>query len=139
MKEIHIGAELLQLRKGAKVSQAHVAKEMGVDQSSISRWEAGEATPTSADIEKYLQALGTDPAAKEYLEHNPEILMAFRAVRARSFRPQDFQEVGGVQFRDGANVIIHQFMSWHMLKSGTGGRYTMEPALEQVLREFDED
>jgi len=64
MKETHVGEELALLRKG-KISQADLAKAMGVDQSRISRIEA-DPKPDPDDVNKYLAALDGNPLVLEF-------------------------------------------------------------------------
>ncbi len=68
MKETDIGAELAQLRKNAKISQADVAAAMKVDQSSVSRLEQ-DPKASLEDAHKYLAALNGDPEAKRFAEY----------------------------------------------------------------------
>lgn len=50
------GAHLAIARIGAGVSQAALARELGVDQSVVSRWE-NAAYPTEAARRRYAEAL----------------------------------------------------------------------------------
>ena len=45
------------LRESAEVSQATLAKALGVDRATISRWESGAREPGGAHLAAYLQAL----------------------------------------------------------------------------------
>jgi transcriptional regulator with XRE-family HTH domain len=56
------------LRESAGVSQAALARTLGVDRASISRWESGDRFPGPDLIPRYLEALdrlararGTEP------------------------------------------------------------------------------
>jgi hypothetical protein len=75
-------------------------------------------------------------AAREYLKKNPHLIDVLQAVGATSFRPRDFEEIGGVD-RSDANVITTKFLQWRMINRGAGGRMKMEPALVQLLRELE--
>jgi hypothetical protein len=75
-------------------------------------------------------------AAREYLQKNPQLIDVLQAVGATSFRPRDFEEIGGVD-RSEANVITTKFLGWRMINRGSGGRMKMEPALVQLLREME--
>lgn len=74
--------------------------------------------------------------AREYLKKNPQLIDVLQAVGATSFRPRDFEEIGGVD-RSEANVITTKFLQWRMINRGAGGRMKMEPALVQLLREME--
>lgn len=74
--------------------------------------------------------------ARKYLKANPQLIDVLQAVGATSFRPRDFEEIGGVD-RTEANVITTKFISWRMINRGSGGRMKMEPALVQLLREME--
>jgi len=74
--------------------------------------------------------------ARKYLKANPSLIDVLQAVGATSFRPRDFEEIGGVD-RMEANVITTKFISWRMINRGNNGRMKMEPALVQLLREME--
>jgi len=103
MKELSIGTELAQLRKGAKLSQADLATRMGVDQSSVSRLE-GEANPSLDDVQKYLAALDGDPTAKEFAEH---LASKWELVEKPHFRHPFRKEL---RMAEGARVKLRAFM-----------------------------
>jgi hypothetical protein len=79
------------------------------------------------------KALG---AARKYLKANPSLIDVLQAVGATSFRPRDFEEIGGVD-RTEANTITTKFVAWRMINRGNSGRMKMEPALVQLLRELE--
>lgn len=66
-----VGTTLSRLRAKANMTQAAVSNKAGMDQSRISRVETGEATPSTAELESYLSALGTQEALS-YLRHVQE-------------------------------------------------------------------
>lgn len=45
------------LREAAGVAQADVAAELGVSQRTVSRWEAGECSPTKEVLPLYVDLL----------------------------------------------------------------------------------
>lgn len=45
------------LRRSAGISQAELAAEIGVDQSSLMRWEAGLYRPRGENLTRYVAAL----------------------------------------------------------------------------------
>lgn len=53
-----LGWRLAAARQNAGVTQAELAARMGTTQSSVSRLEAGRATPSVESIERYARALG---------------------------------------------------------------------------------
>lgn len=61
-----VGKTLSELRKIAKKKQADIAASINVAQSHISRIEKEKVTPTSQEIEGYINAVGTKEA-KDYL------------------------------------------------------------------------
>lgn len=67
------GRRLRRLRRAMGVKQLSLAHLMGVDQASISRWEAGWQTPSQETQQKALDALAasrTDDAALRRLVEN---------------------------------------------------------------------
>ncbi len=55
-----IGEKLTELRKKKKLTQAAVAKEMGIPANSYSRWESGANKPGNASIKKLSDYYGED-------------------------------------------------------------------------------
>ena len=55
-----IGEKLTELRKKKKLTQAAVAKEMGIPANSYSRWESGANKPGNASIKKLSDYFGED-------------------------------------------------------------------------------
>lgn len=49
---------IAQLRKDAKMKQADLAQAMGVDRSTIAKWESGISAPKSAVLPKLANVLG---------------------------------------------------------------------------------
>lgn len=49
---------IAQLRKDAKMKQADLAEAMGVDRSTIAKWESGISSPKSAVLPKLANVLG---------------------------------------------------------------------------------
>ena len=45
-----LGSRLKAARQRAKVSQAHVAADLGVTRQSVSAWETGASTPTAIQL-----------------------------------------------------------------------------------------
>lgn len=76
--------------------------------------------------------------ARTYLKKNPHLVDVLQAVGATSFRPRDFEEIGGVD-RAEANVITTMFLQWRMINRGGQGRMKMEPALIGLLRELESE
>lgn len=80
---------------------------------------------------------GTEEA-REYLKNNPHLIDVFQSVGSATFRPRDFEEIGGVD-RSETNVITRRFREWRMIRRGNRGAMTLEPALVKLLREFDDE
>ena len=55
-----IGEKLTELRKKKKLTQAAVAKEMGIPANSYSRWESGANKPGNASVKKLSDYYGED-------------------------------------------------------------------------------
>ena len=49
---------IAQLRKAAKMKQADLAEAMGVNRSTIAKWESGISAPKSAALPKLANVLG---------------------------------------------------------------------------------
>jgi DNA-binding transcriptional regulator YiaG len=45
------------LRQEAKVSQAEVGQELGVDESTVSKWESGDRRPRGLLADRYIKLL----------------------------------------------------------------------------------
>lgn len=60
-----LAARIRALRKSLGLSQASLAKRVGVDQSNVSRWERG-APPDDAHIVRLAELAGQHPAAFRY-------------------------------------------------------------------------
>ena len=52
MKEIYFAKNLTNLRKTQKITQAQLAKTLGVDQRTISAWEKGVCEPNFTMLAK---------------------------------------------------------------------------------------
>ncbi|MEH1807282.1 helix-turn-helix domain-containing protein [Nostoc sp.] len=76
-----VGKTLSELRKIAKKKQADIAASINVAQSHISRIEKEKLTPTSHEIEGYVNAVGTKEA-KDYLA----FLKPWKILKRPSFR-----------------------------------------------------
>src|SRR5688572_15802682 len=63
-----IGRRLADLRTAARMTQAAVAAQVGVDQSRISRMENADLTPSNPEVIAYLEAVNTDDA-RSYLRY----------------------------------------------------------------------
>lgn len=108
-----VGESLSELRKMATKKQADVATHLNVAQSHISRIEKGKITPTSQEIEGYINAVGTKEA-KEYLA----FLKPWKILKRPSFRnPQredlwraeiSLQELQKLISEGASNLIISQ-------------------------------
>ena len=59
-----IGGMLTEVRDAAGLTQKQVAERLGVHQSRVSRLEAGEEQPDTADHIAFLKAVGTNAAKK---------------------------------------------------------------------------
>ncbi|MHC5718707.1 MAG: helix-turn-helix domain-containing protein, partial [Nostoc sp.] len=83
-----VGKTLSELRKIAKKKQADIAASINVAQSYISRIEKQKLTPTSHEIERYINAVGTKEA-KDYLE----FLKPWKILKRPSFRNPQREEL----------------------------------------------
>lgn len=52
----------LAVRRGEEVSQSALARLMGVEPSTVQRWEAGTKMPTLETVEQLAEVLGASPA-----------------------------------------------------------------------------
>ena len=83
MNEIQVkrGVELKirDLREGAGMTQGELAAELGVDRSSITKWETGEAMPRASLLPKIARVLSCSigalygDVAEESEVHNEEV------------------------------------------------------------------
>ena len=58
MKEIYFAKNLTNLRKTQKITQAQLAKTLGVDQRTISAWEKGVCEPNFTMLAKICEVFG---------------------------------------------------------------------------------
>ena len=58
-------ATILQLRQAAGLTQAELARRVGVQTPQVSRWERGVARPSAHHARRLARALGIDLAALE--------------------------------------------------------------------------
>lgn len=66
----HVGSRIRQLRlsaKGQPINQAQLARELGVKQNTISRWESGSFRPTMLDAQAIAQFFNV-PVGSLYLD-----------------------------------------------------------------------
>ena len=50
---------LVRARRGAKLTQAELARRLGTTQSAVARLEGGRVSPSFATLRRYAQATGT--------------------------------------------------------------------------------
>lgn len=58
-----VGSVIFAFRRRARLTQTEVARRLGVDVSSVSRWERGEQAPSLAMLENVMVQLGIPPQA----------------------------------------------------------------------------
>ncbi|MQB01954.1 MAG: helix-turn-helix domain-containing protein [Actinobacteria bacterium] len=65
------GRRIRDRREELGVGQADLAALIGVNQSTLSRWESGDRAPGHRQIPRIAKALGVDPAAIFTYEETP--------------------------------------------------------------------
>lgn len=118
------------------VKKAHVKSAVEFLDLSYSTEAMGYKQHSKKTTDNRKRAEKSIEEAKAYLKNAPHLIDVLQAVGATSFRPRDFEEIGGVD-RDEANVITTKFLQWRMINRGGQGRMKMEPALVQLLRELE--
>ncbi len=123
-----LGPSLRRWRVLNRVKQQVLARDLGVSQSKISRWESGQAQPEGADLLKVLKLLrarpetAADRALLDLVEHSAipvhlvcdltHRLLAMSAAREREWR-----------------VPVSEFLSRPLWRFATEGIRTMEHQL----------
>jgi hypothetical protein len=118
------------------VKKSHVRSAVAFLDMVYSTDAMGYKQHSHKTMENRKRAQKSLEAARAYLKKNPALIDVLQAVGATSFRPRDFEEIGGVD-RSEANVITTKFLGWRMINRGSAGRMKMEPALVQLLRELE--
>jgi hypothetical protein len=75
--------------------------------------------------------------ARNYLEREPHVLAAIRAIGGDTFRARDFEEQAALT-RDEANEVMRSLTEWRMIKRGARGAVRFEPAMTEILREMED-
>jgi hypothetical protein len=78
------------------------------------------------------------PKMRRYLEDEPHVLAAIRAIGGDTFRSRDFEEQAALE-RSEANEVMRRLTEWRMIKRGSRGAVRFEPAMTQILREMEDD
>lgn len=61
-KAVGLGEALRRRRQGCGMTQELVAEQLGVSRQAVSRWEKGEARPSTANIQALAELYGIAPA-----------------------------------------------------------------------------
>lgn len=61
-------ATIRQHREAVGLTQAELARRVGVQSTQVSRWERGTATPSARHVRRLARALGVNPDALELAE-----------------------------------------------------------------------
>jgi len=86
-----IGERIRRARRATKLTQAAVAGSMGVDQSTVARWEAGESEPGWAQVEPLARLLGSEPEWLAFGRHTAGARAAGAAATGTGPRVVAFQ------------------------------------------------
>lgn len=90
-------SKLAALRKGLRISQTELAKQLGTSVSVISRYERGEITPSIETAKRLADALNTSiayllgDAGDDDLLRDPELVRRLRTVA--DFAPEEQERV----------------------------------------------
>jgi len=83
-------------------------------------------------------ATGFMKQCRKYLKNNPELLDVLRGIGGTTFRPRDFEEQAAMD-RDSANMVVRKLVEWKMIRRLESGRMKIEPGLNRILKEMEED
>ena len=111
-----INANIRSHRKRVGMTQYELAKRIGVDQSTISQWEKGIASPRMGKVEKLASVFGipvsellltydvTDYTAQNSDER--ELLDAYRSMSSdgKKLLLEDMRAIRGIDSRIGTNL-----------------------------------
>ena len=76
--------------------------------------------------------------AKEYLEeHSEDIRHTLLSIGGNMFKTRDFEEIGAMD-RLEAQIAVRQLLEWKMIRRLSRGLMRMEPALIELLREWED-
>ena len=96
-----LGQALRDLRPTAGVTGTQLADQLGISQSTVSRFETGQQIPSRAEVETWARTLGADDAAiaglTELLEAAATEAVAFRRTRVRRGLAGQQQDVAAVE------------------------------------------
>lgn len=93
----------------------------------------------SKRVNKNLEAAESHmKACRKYLRNNPELFDVLRGIGGTTFRPRDFEEQAAMD-RDSANMVVRKLVEWKMIRRLESGRMKIEPGLNRLLKEMDDD
>jgi hypothetical protein len=75
---------------------------------------------------------------RKYLRNNPDLLDVLRGIGGTTFRPRDFEEQAAID-RDSANMVVRKLVEWKMIRRLESGRMKIEPGLNKLLKELEDD
>lgn len=147
------GARLKRVRTAVRLKQSGLAELLGVDQTTISRWESGCQTPEKAVqsmvFETLLPYRSDDAALRRLVENSPDCIhlvdeathrcLAYSARRARDWRvgQRDMLGVSLWQFataeiRQAENELAHT--DWWSTVSPEPKRFVTSPSNDRDIR-----
>lgn len=75
---------------------------------------------------------------RRYLQKSPAALNGLFAIGDSTFKPRDFQDFAGMQDFE-AQTLIQDLLKAKMIRRLSRGAIKMEPALIEILKEFEDD
>ncbi len=111
-----VGAKIRELRKsyngGAGISQEELAKKIGVQTNTVSRWETATYKPSIEDLEQlsrffHVPIMEFFPAEQKPAQMDDRIMALLHA--AKTLPPEDIEELRRyAEFRKARNAMAHQ-------------------------------
>jgi len=98
-----VAARLRALRKTLELTAGEFGRKIGVDASTVARWEQGAALPGQPDLAKVWKALNVDLNWLLVDTYRPDYLAEIRVQNGKVVDPLIF--TGGRETRDAAKIV----------------------------------
>ncbi len=100
-----VGGRIRALRKTLDLTAGEFGQKVGVDASTVARWEQGAAVPTQPDLAKVWKALNVDLNWLLVDSYRPGYLNEVRVQNGRVVDPLIF--TGGRETQDAVKIVTH--------------------------------
>lgn len=119
------------------VKKSHVESAVEFLDSIYSSESMGYMRSSRRVLVTRQEAKDSKGKVRKYLESEPHVLAAIRAIGAETFRSRDFEEQAALT-KDEANMVMRSLTEWRMISREARGAVRFEPAMTEVLREMED-